>query len=98
MREQYCVHLQRVQRSEAGESQLLAAQMVVEGVSCLCVVEVLAGCAGFCSGLSWEFIRLSCKMNRLYSGGFGGAWQIVGARGATDERNVSGSFCRVEVV
>ena len=79
------MHLQRVQRSEAGESQLLAAQMGVEGVSCSCVFEVPAGRAGFCIGQSWEFIRLSCKMNVLFSRGFGGAWQIVGARGANDE-------------
>ena len=67
------MHLQRVQRREAGESQLLAAQMGVEGVLCSCVVEVSAGCAEVCSGLSCELIRLSCKVSGLYSRGFGGA-------------------------
>jgi len=79
------VHLQRVQRREAGELQLLAAQMDVEDVSCSRVVEVPAGCADVCSELSWELIRLSCNVSGLYSRGSGGAWQIVGTRGANDE-------------
>ena len=85
MREQYCVHLHRVQRREAGELQLLDAQMGVKDVLCSCVVEVPAGCVGFFSGLSWELIRVSCEMSGLYSRGVEGAWQIVGTRGANDE-------------